>query len=109
MFSAVLIVPVALLADANKLGEVLDWGPNNYSVALSANNGSTATHYGLHSWVAQSFVDMLTAAEGGQLPPIPDMTQQQVVAVLSGLIASIRPTSESHWADVLSANGFRVI
>ena len=105
MQSAVLVIPVAQHALADQLGEAMGWGPNNYSVPLSATGSLPATHYGLHAWVEQSFVDLLSFAAQGQVPPIPGMSAEATAEVVSALAASIRPGSEGHWSEMLAALG----
>lgn len=109
MQSAVLIIPVAQHALADQLGEAMGWGPNNYSVPLSPTRSEPTTHFGLHAWVEQSFVDLLSAAAQGQVPAIPGMTPAATAEVVSALVASIRPGSENHWSDVLSALGLTTV
>lgn len=108
MLSAVLTVPVASREDANTLGEAMGWGPDNYSVPLGPVGGEDVTHYGLHAWAEQSFVDTLGAAAGGHLPVVPGMTPQQVGGVLSALVFSVRTSSEGHWASVLADRGLEM-
>ena len=109
MQSAVLIIPVAQHALADQLGEAMGWGPKNYSVALSPTGSEPATHYGLHAWVEQSFVDLLSFAAQGQVPPIPGMTPEATAEVVAALAASIRPGSEGHWSEVLSVLGLTTV
>jgi hypothetical protein len=107
MFSTVLIIPAALQTEANTLGEAMGWGPNNYSVPLSADGSEPATHFGLHAWVEQTFVDLLGGVAQGQIPPVEGLTPAQVVEVVSALIVSIRPDSGGHWVEVLADNSLQ--
>lgn len=100
MFSTVLIIPENLREEANTLGEAMGWGPDNYSVPLS--DGVGVTHYGLHAWSTQEFVDMMAAVGAGNIPPVPGLTREQVIAVTSALTVSIRPSSDGHWQEVLT-------
>lgn len=94
MFSLVLIIPTALKDKADTLGQVLGYGPSNYSVPLYKNK--ELTHYGLHTWASQSFLDLL---DSGQLPPeveFPDFQE-----VLDNLIKSVRSDYINHFQDVI--------
>lgn len=42
-------IPAGLRADANKMLDVLGFGPNNFSVELSPPGSDTITIYGLHA------------------------------------------------------------
>jgi hypothetical protein len=102
MKSLVLIIPAALRDKANALGAALDMGSNNYSVPLSANGQEPATHYGLHAWAAQSFINMIDA---GVMPEGLDYPEADFDAVMAALIVSARDDMTGHFADVLDANG----
>jgi hypothetical protein len=102
MFSVVLIIPAELRDDANALAEAIGHGPNNYSVALSGDGQEPATHYGLHTWAQQAFIDLL-ASDGmpaglGQFAPVKE-----------AVISSVRLDSDGHWQDVLQLHGLAVI
>ena len=113
MQSCVLIITADLQAKANTISEIMGWGPNSYTVPLSSTGQEPATHYGLHAWVEQSFVDMMLAAQNTNLMPQPlvdaGMSPSDFTAVISALIASFRPDIGSHWDDVLIANGLQRI
>jgi hypothetical protein len=68
MKSCVLIVPLAYHAAANQLAELMGWGPNSYSVPLSADGSEPATHYGLHAWVTPEFEAMIAGTGQGEMP-----------------------------------------
>lgn len=104
MLSVVLIIPAALRDKANALGEALGHGPNNYSVALT--NAMAPTHYGLHTWATQAFVDMLAA---GVMPQGLNYSQADFDAVMAALIKSVRPAMEGHFSDTCLANGLTVV
>ncbi len=61
MLSAVLILPDDQVATGNAVSEAMGWGSPAYTVPLSADGSEPATHYGLHTWGTQAFVDMLDA------------------------------------------------
>ena len=113
MQSCVLIITADLQAKADTISEIMGWGPNSYTVPLSATGQEPVTHYGLHAWVDPLFVDMILAAQNtGTMPqPLSDagMPQSDFTAVISALIASFRPDIGSHWDDVLIANGLQRI
>lgn len=106
--SAVLIVPAAQRDAANALAEAMGWGPDCYSVPLSPDGAAPVTHWGLHSWVQESFALMLGAAGEGQMPPeliAAGYPPEDFVAVLGALIYSLWPDMTGHVADVLQAAG----
>lgn len=108
MKSCVLIVPASLHTAANQLGEIMGWGPNSYSVPLSADGTEPATHYGLHTWVTSEFETMMAGAAQGQMPqPLADggYPLETFLAIMGSLIASIRDSMDGHWDDILTANG----
>lgn len=91
MYSTVLIIPAALLTKANALGAALGHGPESYTVPLSS-DGETVTHYGAHAVTTDTFIDMIVAAGGGDLPAIDwsehGLTVQDVAAVLAAMTIS---------------------
>jgi hypothetical protein len=113
MKSLVLIIPTDLRDKANELGEKLGYGPNNYSVPLSNSTELTeetttkpATHYGLHAWADQSFVDML---ETGTMPEGLDFPPADFDAIIAALIVSARDDMTNHFADVLADNNLEIM
>jgi hypothetical protein len=66
MLSCVLILPNNQVATGNAVGEAMGWGPDNYSVPLSAKGLEPATHYGLHAWTDDAFQKLV---ESGVYPP----------------------------------------
>lgn len=105
MFSVVLIVPSSLRDQANMLGQAMGWGPGNYSVALYQDITLPASHYGLHAWAQQEFIDILGGVAQGVVPPVAGLAPQEVVGVVSSLVVSIRPDASGHWQDVIEAHG----
>lgn len=59
MPSMILIVSDAMREAANRLGEAIGRGPNNYSVALSPTGQPPATHWGCRAEASQEFLDLL--------------------------------------------------
>lgn len=95
MPSAVLIIPDAQRDAANAFGESMGWGPNNYSVALSADGAAPATHWGCRADVSQTFIDMMADPPAEAAP---------VLAVLISDIADgVQPYD--HWTAVLADSG----
>lgn len=113
--SAVLIIPTAQRDAANALAEAMGWGAGCYSVPLSATGAEPATHYGLHSWVEQSFVEMLGAAGDGSMPPdliAAGYPPEDFAAVLGSLGSSIRAGETDpagHFAEVYAAHGLALV
>lgn len=91
MYSTVLIIPAALLTKANALGAALGHGPESYTVPLSG-DGETVTHYGAHAVTSDTFIGLIVAAGGGDLPAINwseyGLTVQDVGAVLAAMTIS---------------------
>lgn len=104
MLSVVLIIPADLRDKANALGEALGHGPNNYSVALT--NATAPTHYGLHTWATQAFVDMLAA---GVMPEGLDYPQDDFDLVMNALTKSVRESMEGHFTDVCVVKGLAIV
>lgn len=108
MLSVALIIPAGLRAKANALGEAMGWGPDNYSVALSASGQKPASYYGCHAWTGDDFPAMIEGAAANGLPaevfPVEDLAE-----VLGALIVSVRSDMAGHFADVLTANGLRMV
>jgi hypothetical protein len=103
MLSAVIIIPVAHRAAANALGEAMGWGPDNYSVPLSATGKLPASHYGLRAWVTEEFVRMLDA------PTAPDgYPAKDFAGAMSALMVSIQPGAEGHFAEFIKENGLQL-
>ena len=99
MTSAVIIVPATALAAGNALGEAMGWGPENFTVALSATGSSPATHYLCRAEVGPSFADLLADP-----PPV-------AAAVLPLVMIDMRETDDpyAHAMDVLAAQGLQLV
>lgn len=102
MQSVVLIIPAALKSDADTLAELLGYGPNSYSVPLSADGTEPATHYGLHTWAEQSFLDMLSAEN------IPEGLEQYA-PVKDAVIVSVRSDMTNHFSEILIDNNLQQV
>lgn len=112
MISAVLILPAALRSAGNELAVAMghDQAPGRtYSVPLSGNGQSPATHYGTHAWVSEAFVATLQGAAQGQIPQ--GLNEQLVASVLGGLISSVGSElpAREHFDSVLTANGLKEV
>ena len=99
--SIVLIVTASARADAEALGLQLGHSGAEYTVPLSADGQSPATHYGLHSWGRNNFVEVMSA----EAPHEVDATLFK--AVRAALIMSVRPSSLNHFSEVLTAQGLQ--
>lgn len=90
MHSTVLIIPAALLDQANALGAALGYGSESYTVPLGA-DGAT-THYGAHTWATDAFFALIAGARAGALPSADwaahALTPADVAAVLAALHVS---------------------
>ena len=105
MLSTVLILPAALRDTGNAVGEVMGWGPNNYSVALSATGNAPATHWGLHAWTDEKFKMML---DSRVYPPEVEeagISEASYGEMLDALISSFWPGYEGHFSSVCADNG----
>ena len=88
-YSVVLLIPAASQVAGNQIAAGIGHGPNNFSVALSADGSEPATWYGCRSQAQQSFIDLLTAVGEGTLPEIEGMTPKEVAEVLMQLQADV--------------------
>ena len=104
MLSVVLIVPAAVVDQANALSETMGWGSPSYTVPLTT--GGEVTHWGLHTWAQPSFVDLVQSAAGGEKPEAlakyPDAAFR---AVMAALIMSVRADNDGHFAAVCAEHG----
>lgn len=109
MKSTVLIIPAALVTQARAVADWMGWGSGNYSVELT-NDGTTVTHYGLHTPTSDQFEGWIKGTE-----PLPDMsiegddTGYNAITknLIDNLIASFRTDvkNREHFDAVLEANG----
>lgn len=112
--SVVLIAPAALLEQANALAAAMGWGPDCYSVPLSASGEAPATHWGLRTWAADSFAGQVEAAAQGVLPEeLAGTFEPAAVAALIGALtisieADVADPAE-HFARVVDAAGLVAI
>jgi len=95
-YSVVLLIPAAVQAAGNQVAEGLGHGPNNFSVALSADGSEPATYYGCRTQAQESFIQLLTAAGEGTLPEIEGMTPQEVGTVLMQLQADVSTSEDGY-------------
>jgi hypothetical protein len=86
MHSAVLIIPAALKAHADAIGEAMGWGPTSYTIALSADDGETVTHFGARADVGPGFLRLVAGID-----PLPDTIGAQAALVLGALIVDFSP------------------
>ena len=97
MTSAVLIIPAALRAAANAVAASQGWGPDNYTVPLSASGMPPATHYLCRTDVSPEFLELVANP-----PPIPG-----VGVVIAALDMDLSETlwGWEHAQAVLAARG----
>ena len=108
MLSTVLILPLDQVATGNAVAEAMGWGPNNYSVPLSADGSEPATHYGLHAWAGNEFEQMVVT---GYYPPQvaeAGIDQAAFDAMMSELIYSFWPDYTNHFSTVIADNNLLV-
>ncbi|PJK29973.1 hypothetical protein [Minwuia thermotolerans] len=96
-YSVSLAVPAAAQDDANALAVALGWDVwpgRTFSVPLSADGAAPASHYGCHTWATQGFLDTLSAAQGGALPPVDwseyELTEVRVGEVVAALLDHVQ-------------------
>jgi hypothetical protein len=107
--SCVLILPLDQVATGNAVGEAMGWGPDNYSVPLSADGSEPATHFGLHAWAADSFQGLI---ESGVYPPElaeAGISKTDYDAMLAVLISSFQGDVTGHFDAVIADNGLAVV
>lgn len=115
--SCVLILQANLQAAGNALSLALVHGTDTYSIPLCTDG--IVTHYGAHAWVQPEFIAMIQAAGQGVFPDAltalgedgnPPISQDDLQAVLSGLILSVREGGDpqEHWQATLAAHGLAV-
>jgi hypothetical protein len=109
MLSAVLILPDDQVATGNAVGITMGWGPDNYSVALSADGAEPATHYGLHAWVDEAFEQLV---ESGVYPPeLADagITEADYDAMMAVLVSSFWSDYVDHFNTVCAEQGLQMV
>lgn len=99
MQSAVMIAPATDLDAANALGEGMGWGPDNFTVPLSASGAEPATHWGCRADVSEGFVALLESPPAEALP------------VLAMVHIDIRSTADpaGHFREVIAGLGLVII
>lgn len=105
LWSCVLILPADQIATGNAVGAAMGWGPDNFSVALSANGSTPATHGGLHAWTGDEFKALI---DSGIYPPelaAAGITQAEYEAMRAVLIASFRADYVGHFNTIAADNG----
>lgn len=109
MLSTVLILSIDQVATGNAVAEAMGWGPNNYSVPLSADGSEPATHYGLHAWAGNEFEQMVVT---GYYPPQvaeAGIDQATFNAMMAALIYSFWPDYTDHFATTIAENNLTVV
>ena len=106
MFSCVLILPADLVDKGNALSEALGHGSPAYTVPMSATGQEPVTHWGLHTWASQSFLDLLAA---GTMPEGLDYPQADFDAVMAGLIHSVAANHVWHFDAACREHGLKPV
>ena len=106
-YSAVLIIPAALKAEADAVGALMGWGPESYTIPLG--DGESVTHYAARADVGESFIGWCRGTI-----PLPDPAAQPVI---DALIANFSPDPEdseqqvqwgrAHLSAVILAHGLQ--
>lgn len=116
-YSVSLIVPAALHEKAQRLAWAIgnDEPPlDSFSAELSS-DGTDITHYGLHTYAVPEFAAMLSAAQQGQLPPIPwadyGLTEQDVLDLMGAMtvVAMEEVEAQVTWQQAKDAAGVEVL
>lgn len=99
MTSAVLILETKDRDAGNALGEMMGWGPCNYTVPLGPTPQGPITHWSCRAEVQPGYFDLLANPPPEALP------------VLAVLIADYRETDDPyhHAMDVLAANNLFIV
>jgi hypothetical protein len=109
MLSTVLILPEEYTNTGNAAAAAMGWGPENYSVPLSADGSEPATHYGLHAWVGEAFQQMV---ETNYYPPELEqagISQADYDAMTAVLISSFWDDYVDHFATICAENDLQVM
>lgn len=99
MYSAVLILPMALKDAGDQIGAAMGWGPVSYTIPLISEDASEATHVGLRADVQPSFIDMIEAARQGVYPEA--LPEAALRPVIEALIADFSPDPSAPEKPVL--------
>jgi hypothetical protein len=109
MLSCVLILPLDQVATGDTVAEAMGWGPDNYSVPLSADGSEPATHYGLHAWTGDDFQTLI---ESGVYPPElaeAGISKTDYDAMMAVLIYSFWPDYADHFATIIAENNLQMV
>ncbi len=99
MYSAVMILPLPLVAAGNALAEAMGWGPNSYTIPLAAAGSIVPTHMGLRADVSEEFIAMIAAARQGIYPP--GLPREAVRPVIEALVIDVSPDPSTPRKPVL--------
>lgn len=103
-YSIVLICQAADQADSNAIAELLEYGPNTFSLPAGPEGATDPTHYYNHSFGAQAFVDMVQALGEGTPP---DGLPVKLLPALSRMVIDITDGNDpvQHTNEALATNG----
>jgi hypothetical protein len=103
MQALAMLIPADLLSAANAVGEALGYGPEAFTIPCS--DGETVTHYAGYLANADRFVEILAAAQAGQLPPGADPAVVGPVLAATAFDATTGDDSYGHLTEFLAARG----
>lgn len=95
MYSAVLIIPAELKAQADAVGKAMGWGPVSYTIPLP--DAENLTHYGLRADVDIQFIRWIR----GQDPLPKELDNPAIGPVLEALIADFSPDPDDEESSTL--------
>lgn len=84
-YSAVLIIPADLKADADAVGAAMGWGPESYTIPLPE-DAEVPTHYALRADVTEQFIRWIKG-----LDPLPEGVAETAAPVIAALIHDFSP------------------
>jgi hypothetical protein len=95
---------------ANLLAQTFGYGPDNFSVALSADGSEPATHYGgfASGGVSPAFVQLMTDAGQGNLPDI-EWPEELPEASALPLLVKITIRFDEEWKTTLLDLGLQTV
>ena len=95
---------------ANFLAQTFGYGPDNFSVPLSADGSGPATHYGgfASGGVSSGFVQLMADAGQGILPDI-EWPDEMPVSEAQSLLSKLFVRFDEGWSTILSELGLKVV
>ena len=109
MFSCVLILPIGYVDEGNTMGEILGYGSYSFTVPLSNTGNEPITHVGLHSWVEQSFIDMMNSDIIPNILLENGFTQEQYTTLNENMIKSYWDDYVGHFDTIIKENNLQIV